>query len=48
MLTTDVFLDIYFEFISYQDGEYEYDNPYIDGRGNELFKKSLDRRNRIN
>jgi hypothetical protein len=38
MKTTDVFLDIYFEFISYKNGEYG-DEPYTDGRGNELFKK---------
>ena len=38
MLTTDVFLDIYFEFISYKNGQYPYE-PYVDGRSNELFKK---------
>jgi hypothetical protein len=40
MLTTDVFLDIYFEIISYKGGEYEYENsPYVPGRSNELFNK---------
>jgi len=38
MIKTDVFLDIYFEIISYKNGEYEYE-PYADGRSNELFKK---------
>ena len=38
MLTTDVFLDIYFEFISYKNGQYAHE-PYVDGRLNELFKK---------
>jgi hypothetical protein len=38
MLTTDVFLDIYFEFLSYKNGEYER-LLYVPGRTNELFKK---------
>jgi hypothetical protein len=38
MLTTDVFLDIYFEFIPYIGGRYSI-NPYADGRSRELFKK---------
>ena len=38
MLTTDVFLDIYFEFLSYKGVEYEYE-PYAPGRSDELFKK---------
>jgi hypothetical protein len=38
MLTTDVFLDIYFEFLSYKNGEYERE-LYVPGRTNELFKK---------
>ena len=40
MLTTDVFLDIYFEFISYKNGQYAHE-PYVDGRLNELFKKFI-------
>ena len=39
MLTTDVFLDIYLEIFSYQDGEYNMRRVYSDGRSNELFKK---------
>jgi len=39
MLSTDVFLDMYFELRSYKGGEYLYD-PYNTGsRGNQLFKK---------
>jgi len=38
MLSTDVFLDIYFEFISYKGGEY-ISEPYINSRTDELFKK---------
>jgi len=39
MLTTDVFLDIYFEFLSYKNGEYDFLFSYVPGRANELFKK---------
>ena len=39
MITTDVFLDIYLEIFSYQDGEYNKYRGYVAGRGNELFKK---------
>ena len=39
MLTTDVFLDIYLENFSYQNGEYNKYKAYVPGRVNELFKK---------
>ena len=39
MLTTDVFLDIYLENFSYQNGEYNKSKEYVPGRSNELFKK---------
>ena len=38
MLTTDVFLDIFFEINPYVGGEYSY-NPYVEDRIGELFKK---------
>ena len=38
MLSTDVFLDIYIEFIPYKGGEY-LSEPYITSRIDELFKK---------
>ena len=39
MLSTDVFLDIYFEVKLYKGGEYSHSTPYVPGRINELFKK---------
>lgn len=39
MLTTDVFLDIYFEFISYKEGEYEYELYEPGRRSHKLFNK---------
>jgi hypothetical protein len=39
MIKTDVFLDIYFEFLSYKDGEYDFLFSYDPSRFSELFKK---------